>query len=139
MPQRDGAAVYVDFLRIEAGFPDDGQRLHAEGFVQFDHADVVQRQAGDFEGLGMATTGPMPMISGGTPPAEKLTKRAMGFRPSSRALRSDMTMAAAAPSLVCEELPAVTVPLAWKTGFSLASASRWYRRAALRPWRKPFW
>ena len=62
--------------------------------------------------LGIATTGPMPMISGGTPPAAKLTKRAIGFRPSSRALRSDITSAAAAPSLVCEELPAVTVPLA---------------------------
>ena len=34
-----------------------------------------------------------------------------------------MTSAAAAPSLVCEELPAVTVPFAWKTGFSFASAS----------------
>ena len=35
-----------------------------------------------------------------------------------------MTTAAAAPSEVCEELPAVTVPLAWKTGLSLARASR---------------
>ena len=34
-----------------------------------------------------------------------------------------MTSAAAAPSLVCDELPAVTVPCAWNTGFSLASAS----------------
>ena len=33
----------------------------------------------------MATTGPMPMISGGTPPVAKLTKRAFGFRPSSLA------------------------------------------------------
>ena len=62
--------------------------------------------------LGIATTGPMPMISGGTPPAAKLTNRAIGFKPSSRALRSDITSATAAPSLVCEELPAVTVPFA---------------------------
>ncbi len=34
-----------------------------------------------------------------------------------------MTTAAAAPSEVWTELPAVTVPLAWKTGFSLARAS----------------
>ena len=32
-------------------------------------------------------------------------------------------MAAAAPSLVCDALPAVTLPCAWKAGFSLASAS----------------
>src|ERR1017187_8577533 len=52
MPQGDRAAVYVDFLRIEASLPDDGQRLYAEGFVQFDQADVVQREARDFEGFG---------------------------------------------------------------------------------------
>ena len=32
-------------------------------------------------------------------------------------------MTAEAPSLVCEELPAVTVPLTWKAGRSLANAS----------------
>ena len=52
----------------------------------------------------------MPMISGGTPATAKLTNRAIGFRPSSSAFLSDITIAAAAPSLVCEELPAVTVP-----------------------------
>jgi hypothetical protein len=34
-----------------------------------------------------------------------------------------MTTTAAAPSLVCDELPAVTEPLAWNAGFSFASAS----------------
>ena len=34
-----------------------------------------------------------------------------------------MTITAAAPSLVCDELPAVTLPVAWNAGFSLASAS----------------
>ena len=52
----------------------------------------------------------MPMISGGTPPTAKLTNRAIGFSPSSLAFLSDMTIAAAAPSLVCDALPAVTVP-----------------------------
>ncbi len=65
-----------------------------------------------FSAFGIATTGPMPMISGGTPPTAKLTKRAIGFSPSSRAFFSDITSAAAAPSLVCDELPAVTVPAA---------------------------
>src|SRR6266481_7426755 len=35
-----------------------------------------------------------------------------------------MTTVAAAPSLMGELLPAVTVPLAWKAGFSLARTSR---------------
>ena len=64
------------------------------------------------------------MISGGTPAVAKLTRRAFGFRPSSCAFVEDITRAAAAPSLVCEELPAVTVPWAWKTGFNFARASR---------------
>ena len=34
-----------------------------------------------------------------------------------------MTMVIPAPSLVCDELPAVTVPFLRKIGFSLASAS----------------
>ena len=34
-----------------------------------------------------------------------------------------MTTTAAAPSLVCDELPAVTEPLAWNAGLSFASAS----------------
>ena len=36
---------------------------------------------------------------------------------------ADVTITAAAPSLVCDELPAVTVPLTWNAGRSLASAS----------------
>ena len=52
------------------------------------------------------------MISGGTPAVAKLTKRASGFSPNSRALLSETTSAPAAPSLVCEELPAVTTPRA---------------------------
>ena len=47
MAQRDGAAVHIDFLRIEAGLLDHRQRLHGECLVQFDDADVVELQAGD--------------------------------------------------------------------------------------------
>src|SRR5580704_11885664 len=52
MSQGDGPAVYVDFFNVEAGFFDDRQRLHAESFVQFNQADVVERQAGDSERFG---------------------------------------------------------------------------------------
>ena len=53
----------------------------------------------------------------------KATKRARGFAPSAWAFSADITTAAAAPSLICEELPAVTAPRAWNAGLSLASAS----------------
>ena len=73
----------------------------------------------------------MPKRSGSTPAVAKATNRASGVRPSSRARRLSMTTTAAAPSLICDELPAVTVPLTWNAGFSLASASQ--RRVAARP------
>jgi hypothetical protein len=56
----------------------------------------------------MATAGPMPMMSGGTPATAKLTKRAMGFKPSSRAIDSAITSATAAPSDIatnCRQSP----------------------------------
>jgi hypothetical protein len=62
-------------------------------------------------------------MSGAQPAVAKATKRAIGFMPSAAARSALVTMVAAAPSEVCEELPAVTVPLVWKAGFSFASAS----------------
>src|SRR6202045_4865547 len=44
--------------------------------------------------------------------------------PSAFARSADMTTVAAAPSEVCEELPAVAVPLAWNAGLSAARAGR---------------
>jgi hypothetical protein len=52
----------------------------------------------------------------------KATNLASGFAPSERASSAEVMATAAAPSLVCDELPAVTVPCAWNAGFSDASA-----------------
>ena len=71
----------------------------------------------------MASIGPMPMISGGTPRTAKLTKRASGFRSNCLTAFSLARIRQPAPSLVCELLPAVTEPLAANTGFSLARPS----------------
>src|SRR5271157_2454169 len=65
----------------------------------------------------------MPNSSGGQPAVAKATNRACAFRPSSAALASDMTTTAAAPSLIGELLPAVTVPFTWNAGFNPASTS----------------
>src|SRR5260221_13864853 len=51
-------------------------------------------------------------------------KPARGVRPRALARASLITTVAAAPSLMGELFPAVTVPLAWKAGFSLARTSR---------------
>ena len=50
-------------------------------------------------------------------------KRTSGLSPVLSRKASDTTSAAAAPSVIWEELPAVMVPSALKAGFSLASAA----------------
>ena len=49
--------------------------------------------------------------------------RARGVRPSSLALSSVVISTAAAPSEICDELPAVCTPSSRATGFSVASFS----------------
>src|SRR5690606_8089401 len=58
----------------------------------------------------IAVTGPMPMISGGTPVTAHETMRATGAIPSSCARCAVVTTSAAAPSTMPDALPAVTVP-----------------------------
>ena len=63
-----------------------------------------------FNTLRMAGTGPRPNSSGGTPAVVNATKRPSGASPAAAARSAEVTTTAAAPSLVCDELPAVTVP-----------------------------
>ena len=72
----------------------------------------------------MAFTGPIPMILGSTPADAKLTKRAIGVRFNSLTISSDMIKTNAAPSLICDEFPAVTLPAAAKTGFKFPNAAK---------------
>ena len=76
-----------------------------------------------FSAAGMASIGPMPISSGGTPREAKLTKRASGFKSKRLTALSLARIRQPAPSLVCELLPAVTEPLAANTARSLASAA----------------
>ena len=71
-----------------------------------------------------AGTGPMPMTAGSTPATPLVRQRSLGVRPSSAALRSDMRTTAAAPSLILDALPAVTVPSFLNTGRRVESLSR---------------
>src|ERR1700685_3630818 len=46
MSERDGPAIHIDFVAIEAEFLLDGEILCGEGFIYFDQINVIQRQPG---------------------------------------------------------------------------------------------
>ncbi|MMZ62189.1 hypothetical protein D1872_243840 [compost metagenome] len=76
-----------------------------------------------FNSLRIATTGPIPITSGATPPQAKWTIRPSGFIPYSFTFSSLISSTAAAPSLMPDEFPAVTEPFLRKAGFSFPNAS----------------
>ena len=63
------------------------------------------------------------MIWGSLAATAKVWKRARGRRPSDDARSSLMISTAAAPSEICDDVPAVTVPVSEKAGLRLASFS----------------
>ena len=73
------------------------------------------------------------MRSGSRPAKPQLTTRPIGFSPCFETKSSEATTTAAPPSVICDELPAVTVPYRRsKTGLSFASASIvWFSRTPL--------
>mmetsp|Transcript_18415 Transcript_18415/g.58713 ORF Transcript_18415/g.58713 Transcript_18415/m.58713 type:complete len:226 (-) Transcript_18415:534-1211(-) len=71
----------------------------------------------------VAGTGPMPMIFGSTPALAYATTRPSGVPPSCAATDSAATTTAAAPSLMPDALPAVTVPSFLNAARSLPSFS----------------
>jgi hypothetical protein len=73
--------------------------------------------------LRTAGTGPIPITRGSTPATALPANVASGSAPSARAFSSEATTSAAAPSLMPDALPAVTVPSRRKAGFSVASLS----------------
>ena len=58
------------------------------------------------------------MITGSTPTVVWSKIRARGSRPSASAFSRVISSTAAAPSEICEELPAVILPSSLKAGFS---------------------
>ena len=70
--------------------------------------------------LRIAGIGPIPMTDGSTPATEVATTRASGFSPSARARPASITRRAAAPSLMPDAFPAVTLPPSINAGRSFA-------------------
>ena len=124
MAERDGAAVRVHLRPVEAQLADAVQRLRGEGLVQLEDVDVLhlelvlrqqlahRRDRADAHDLRRHAGH---LRSRRSSPAAS--------RPSAFAFASVITTAAPAPSVSGEALPAVTVPLGLKAGFSLASPS----------------
>src|SRR5207244_13269530 len=75
--------------------------------------------------LRLAGMGPVPMIAGSTPAVAQETMRASGRRPRLAAASAVISTTAAAPSLMPEALPAVTVPFLSNAGrsFEIGRAS----------------
>src|SRR5581483_10582712 len=76
-----------------------------------------------FNAFGIANTGPNPIYSGLYPAVANEKKRVRGLMPSCFTRSPDITTAAAAPSDICDELPAVTVPFTWNAALSESNAS----------------
>ena len=72
----------------------------------------------------MAGIGPVSIITGSTPTVVWSTIFARGRTPSSAAFSALISSTEAAPSEICEALPAVTLPSGLKAGLRAASASR---------------
>ena len=70
-----------------------------------------------FKTFGIASIGAIPITRGSTPATAKSTRRAIGLTFNCFIILSLTTRTKAAPSLVCEELPAVTVPSFLKEAF----------------------
>ena len=84
--------------------------MRGERFVELDQVDLVERQAGKLEHL---------LDCGNRADAKQLGRHAGSregdesgewFQPARFGVSLEVTTTAAAPSLVCDELPAVTVP-----------------------------
>ena len=123
MAERDGAAVDVQAVGIDRQQL-AGRRAPARRRLRSARRDRSGRaSARSASGpSGSPAPGRCRTAPARTPAVAKATKRASGVRPRSRARAADITTTADAPSLVCEELPAVTVPSARNAGRSLASA-----------------
>ena len=123
MTHRDRAAVHVEPVLVDAQAPGGRDDLRRERLVHLDEVDVRPDSPARARARCEASTGPSPMISGRQPRHGGAHDAGQRGEAELRALRSDITTTAAAPSFSGQALPAVTVPSGRNTGFSWATAS----------------
>ena len=124
MPDGDRAAIDVHDRRIPAHVLVDGERLSGEGLVGLDEIEIVDLPAGLFERLAgsrdRAGSHDGRIDAGGGPGDDAGERCQAALR---RFRLAVISTTAAAPSLMPDALPAVTVPSLEKAGFNLPSAS----------------
>src|SRR5271155_1335531 len=136
MTESYGAPVYIHVLDVPAKILVDGASLRGESLVGLDQLEIVGRPAGCFERHATGRDRPgahdcridagrRPGNDAGErpPPAAREAGGGGGPPPRFSASGAVINTTAAAPSLMPEALPAVTVPFLSKAGRSLARTS----------------
>ena len=119
VPDRDRAAAGVHDLRVDLPGVEADQRLHGEGLVELDGADVGPADAGPGQRLlgrldrGVAEPVRLERVGAAAGDARD------GERPRASAAPSEPSSTAEAPSLSGEALPAVMVPSLRNDGLEL--------------------
>ena len=129
MAQRDSAAVDVQFRRVDRQSAQAGQHLGGKRLVQLDQIDLIQREAGQLQRL-VNRRGPDRCRSArARRPRSRTSRSGQRREPVLGRSAADVRTTAAAPSLVCDELPAVTVPRHEKRGEALRAPQATCRAA----------
>jgi len=106
----DGAAVDVVLLLVDSEFAAGVLTLGGERLVELDEVVVVDGPTGAVKQAAVAGTGPIPITVGSTPATLFVPTSASTSSPWSSANLLVVTSVSDAPSEICEEFPAVTVP-----------------------------
>ena len=80
-PSAMAPPLTFSFSRVDAELARAVERLRGERLVELEEIDVLDLQPGGLSTLRTAGTGPMPMISGGTPATAKARKQPSGLTP----------------------------------------------------------
>jgi hypothetical protein len=136
MAERNSAASRIHLVAIEPELLDHGDRLDRECFVQFEQIDVRRLQLRAIECLLDGWHGTH-AHDGGIDSGGGKREDARQRLPSEHRARSAVaTTTAAAPSLMPDALPAVTVPSFLNAGFSPRASQRSCRRVDIRRYRR---
>ena len=110
MAEGDRPAVDVDPVHVRVVLFLPGEHDRGEGLVDLDEVDVDELMPARSSTLVVAGIGPVSIVTGSTPTTANSTKRARGLKAELAAFSSLMTRTADAPSVIWDELPAVSLP-----------------------------
>ena len=130
MAERDGAAVDVDLVPVDAVHLLPGTDDRRERLVHLEDVDVADRHPGLGQHLAGRGDRPVEVVVGVGADQHLRDHPARGRKPAAFARPSDIHSTAAAPSEICDELPAVWMP----SGSTALSPARPSLVVSRRPW-----